>query len=164
MADIKVDSAVSAVIAAFHAGAELVGSLRRRKTKRRTQKQSLEEENLHKSLQLGQRQISEHYAAKLQELTSEFGEEFGLRFRNGDGMFVLASRYYSFSCFRALIWDKKQLLAILSSLILYLTQKPMHTHANSFGSFLGLFRNRAQESHAYSRDHAGRAHSQSTNC
>jgi hypothetical protein len=67
---------VSAVVSAFHAGADLVKQIRKR-SKRRKGEQAIKEKLLQESLEMGEVQISQRYTAHYEEL--------GLRFRVGDG-------------------------------------------------------------------------------
>jgi len=76
MSGLEVVGAVSAVISAFHGGAELVKIIKK-KHRRRKNKQAYQEEALQESLQNGERQVGLKYTTDFREL--------GPRFQTGDG-------------------------------------------------------------------------------
>jgi hypothetical protein len=69
-------AAVSAVVSAFHGGADLVKQIRKR-SKRRKGEQAVKEKLLQEALETGEVQISQRYTAHYDEL--------GARFKTGDG-------------------------------------------------------------------------------
>jgi hypothetical protein len=73
---LETGAAVSAVVSAFHAGADIVQQIRKR-SKRKKGEQFVKEKLLQESLETGEKQISERYSAHFAEL--------GLRFKVGDG-------------------------------------------------------------------------------
>lgn len=76
MSGLEVVGAVSAVISAFHGGAELVKIIKKKHRRRRT-RQAFREEALQESLQTGETQIGLRFATDYNEL--------GVPFRMGDG-------------------------------------------------------------------------------
>jgi ribosomal protein L32 len=78
-------ASVSAVVSAFHGGADLVSQIRKR-SKRRKGEQALKEKLLQESLETGELQISQRY-------TSHY-EELGQRFKTGDGKAVVAPQLH----------------------------------------------------------------------
>lgn len=76
MSGLEVVGAVSAVVSAFHGGAELVKIIKKRHRRRKT-RQAFQEEALQESLQTGEKQVGLRYATDYNEL--------GVRFRMGDG-------------------------------------------------------------------------------
>lgn len=74
----QVIGAVSAVVSAFHGGAELVAHIKK-KYKRRKSEQAYKERQLQESLQTGEVQVEQRYAADCREL--------GAYVKKGDGTF-----------------------------------------------------------------------------
>jgi hypothetical protein len=70
-------AAVSAVVSAFHGGADLVKQIRKRSKKRKGE-QFVKEKLLQEALESGEMQISQRY-------TTHF-DEMGPQFRVGDGI------------------------------------------------------------------------------
>jgi hypothetical protein len=67
MSGLEVISAVSAVVSTFHGGAELVAHIKK-KYKRRKSEQAYKEKQLQESLQTGEVQVEQRYAADCREL------------------------------------------------------------------------------------------------
>lgn len=80
----QVVGAVSAVVSAFHGGAELVAHIKKKHRKRKSE-QAYKEKQLQESLQTGETQVDQRYASDCREL--------GEYMRKGDSMLPLHRKY-----------------------------------------------------------------------